>query len=64
MSFIFAPRSLAARTLIPVEITPRELHRLIRILEDEAVKAADDPDQLDFADFLFQRIAVLREAGL
>ena len=26
-------------------------------------KAADDPDQLDFADFLFQRIAVSREAA-
>jgi hypothetical protein len=58
MSFIFAaPRSLAARTFITVELAPRELHRLIRVLEEDATKAADDPNQLDFADFLFQRIA-------
>jgi hypothetical protein len=60
---IFAPRSLPARGFILVHVTPRELHRLIRLLEDDAVRAAEDVDQEDFADYLFQRVAALREAG-
>jgi hypothetical protein len=63
MSFIFAPRSLATRSLVTIEVTPYELHRLIRILEDEATKAADDVDQIGYADFLYQRVAALREAA-
>jgi hypothetical protein len=63
MSFIFAPRSLATRSLVTIEVTPHELHRLIRAIEDDAAKAADNPDQIDFADYLFQRVATLREAA-
>ena len=63
MSFIFPPISLSTRALVPVELTPRELHRLVRLLEGDAIRAADDPEQVDFADFLFQRAAALREAG-
>ena len=60
---IFAPRSLPKRRLVPIEVTPYELHRLITTHEDRARKAAEDPDQEDFADYLFQRVAELREAG-
>jgi hypothetical protein len=63
MSFVFAPRSLATRSLVTIEVTPRELHQLIRVLEDEALKAADDVDQEGYADYLFQRVAALREAA-
>jgi hypothetical protein len=57
-----APRALLHRSLITVEITPLELSVLIEVLTTRAVRAADDPDQVDFADFLFRRIAELREA--
>jgi hypothetical protein len=63
MPFFFPSRSLPTHSIVTIEVTPRELHRLIRVLEDEAVKAADDVDQLDFADYLFQRVAALREAA-
>lgn len=57
-----APRALLVRSLISVEITPSELYRLIRSLEDEALVAIEDGRD-DYADFLFRRIAELREAG-
>jgi hypothetical protein len=57
------PRSVPTRDLITIGVTPHELHRFVRLLEKEAVKAADEADQIAFADFLFQRIAALREAG-
>jgi hypothetical protein len=57
-----APRSLPTRDLISVHVTPRELYRLIRLLEADAVQAAEDVDQEDFADYLVQRAATLREA--
>jgi hypothetical protein len=59
----FAPRALLTRPLIPLEITPRELSLLIGALEIIARRAAEDPEQEDFADYLFRRIAELREAG-
>jgi hypothetical protein len=40
-----------------------ELSLLIAALETRALRAAEDPDQVDFADFLFRRVAQLREAG-
>ena len=57
-----APRALLVRSLIPIEITASELHRLIRSLEAEALAAADIGLD-DYADFLFRRCAELREAG-
>jgi hypothetical protein len=60
--FDFPPRSLATRTLITVELTPHEVHRLIQVLDAEANRAADDADQVGYADFLFQQVAALREA--
>jgi hypothetical protein len=57
-----APRALLQRSLISVKLTPAELSSLIEALNTKAVHAADDPDQIDFADFLFRRVAELREA--
>ena len=59
----FAPRSLPVRLTIAVELHPDELYKLIRTLEAEAIAAADHPEQVGYADYLFQRIAALREAG-
>ena len=60
--FDFPPRSLAARTFITVELTQHEVHRLIQVLEAEANRAADNADQVAFADYLFQQAAALRGA--
>jgi hypothetical protein len=57
------PRALLRRSLITVKVTPLELSALIELLETRATVAADHSDQCDFADFLFCRIAELREAG-
>jgi hypothetical protein len=56
------PRALLHRTMIPVELTSHELSLLVGLLEDRAVQAADRSDQVDFADYLFRRVAELREA--
>jgi hypothetical protein len=56
------PRALLNRTLITVQVTASELHTLIEALETKAAKAAEDGDQIDFADFLYRRCAELREA--
>jgi hypothetical protein len=58
-----APRALLVRPAIVVEITPGELYQLIRALEAEAARAAQDPAQVDFADYLYRRVAELREAA-
>jgi hypothetical protein len=58
-----APRALLRRSLITVKVTPLELSALIELLETRATVAADHSDQCDFADFLFRRIAQLREVG-
>jgi hypothetical protein len=58
----FAPRALLRRALIVVEITPSELALLVEALEARAAVAAEHPEQIDFADFLFRRVAELREA--
>jgi hypothetical protein len=60
---IFAPHSLPTRGFITAHVTPHELHRLIRLLEVDAVRAAEDVDQIAFVDYLFQRVAALREAA-
>jgi hypothetical protein len=60
--FQFAPRALPARKKIPIEVTPLELHRLIRSIEAEAMSAIDEGKD-GYADFLFVRVAELREAG-
>lgn len=57
-----APRALLVRSLIPVALTASELHRLISSLEAEAVAAADAGLD-DYADFLFRRVAELREVA-
>jgi hypothetical protein len=57
-----APRALLHRSLIPVEVTSLELSLLIGVLEARAHIAAQDPEQIDFADFLYRRVAELREA--
>jgi hypothetical protein len=56
-----APRALLNRLLVPVELTPSELHRLVRALETEAVAAIDDGKD-DYADYLLRRVE-LREAA-
>jgi hypothetical protein len=48
---------------IRIEVTPLELSLLIEALETRALRAADDADQVDFADYLFRRITELREAS-
>jgi hypothetical protein len=57
------PRSLLLRPTITLEVTPTELHSLIEAINAKAVRAAKRPDQVDYADYLFQRVAQLREAG-
>lgn len=59
----FAPRALLVRPTIPVELYPAELSRLIHALEADAIRAAENPDQEGYADWLFRRCAALREAG-
>jgi hypothetical protein len=60
----FAPRALLHRPPpVQVALTPHELALLIERLETRAREAAEDPDQVDFADYLFRRCAELREAG-
>jgi hypothetical protein len=59
----FAPRALLRRRRIRVGLSPWELHRLIRSLEERAREAADEPDGVDYADYLFRRVAQLREAA-
>lgn len=57
------PRSLLRRRTITLDVTPTELHDLIETINAKAIRAAACPEQEDFADFLFQRVAQLREAG-
>lgn len=59
----FPPLALLVRPTITAELTPSELSLLIEALQARAIRAADDPDLVDYADFLFRRIAMLREAG-
>jgi hypothetical protein len=60
----FAPRaSLPRPPGIRVELTPPEFGLLIQALEVRTLLAADDPEQVDFADFWFRRVAELREAS-
>ena len=58
-----SPRALFRRSRIAVELTSLELSMLIELLEARATIAANHSDQCDFADFLFCRVAELREAG-
>jgi hypothetical protein len=58
----FTPRALLRRQFITVDLTPSELHRLVRALEAEATAATADGRD-DFADFLLRRVAELREAS-
>jgi hypothetical protein len=57
-----APRALLVRPLITLEITPAELHRLVRSIEADALVAIDEGKD-DYADFLLRRCAELREAA-
>jgi hypothetical protein len=58
----FAPRALLCRSLISIEVSPSELSLLIETLTAKAVRAAENSEQIDFADFLFRRVTELREA--
>jgi hypothetical protein len=58
-----APRALLVRPTINVELTPTELALLIEALTVRANRAAADPEQSDFADYLYRRVAELRQAG-
>jgi hypothetical protein len=58
-----APRAVLRRQTITLEITACELHDLIEAINAKAVRAAAFPDQVGYADYLFQRVAQLREAG-
>jgi hypothetical protein len=56
------PRALLCRTLITIQVTPAELHKLIRALEDDAYSAFEGR-QVDFAYYVLGRVSELREAG-
>jgi hypothetical protein len=58
----FAPRALLVRPSISIAVTQSELYTLIEALESKASHAAEDANQVDFADYAFRRIAELREA--
>jgi hypothetical protein len=58
-----APCALLQRSLITLAITASELSLLIGTPEKRAIHAANNPDQIDYADFLFRRIAEPREAA-
>jgi hypothetical protein len=57
-----APRAMLPRPLIAIELTSSELSMLVEALSAKACRAAEDPEQIDFADYLFRRVAELREA--
>ena len=59
----FAPRALLRQMMIPIEVSPLELSVLVAALERRACRVANDPDMIDFAQFLFDRVAQLREAA-
>jgi hypothetical protein len=58
----FAPRALLHRQLIDIAVPPFELSVLVASLETLATHAAEDPARVDYADWLFCRVAELREA--
>ncbi len=58
-----SPRALFRRPRIAVELSAFELAMLIELLETRATIAANHSEQVDFADFLFCRVAELRELG-
>lgn len=57
-----APRALLVRPLITLDVTPSELHRLVRSIEADALTAIDEGKD-DYADYLLRRCAELREAA-
>jgi len=57
-----APRALLHRSRIAVTLTPSELHKLVTAIEAEVLQAIE-AEQEDFADYLFCRVAELREAA-
>jgi hypothetical protein len=59
----FAPRAVVSRPLIRLEVTPYEHAGLVEWMEARAQRAAEDPDQIDYADYLFRHITELRELG-
>jgi hypothetical protein len=56
-----APLWLLWRSLITLAVTASELSLPIETLETPALRVADDPDQIDFANYLSRRVAELRE---
>jgi hypothetical protein len=57
------PRSPLVGPMISVELTPAVLHDLVELTTARAVRAAEHAGQIGYADYLFTRIALLREAG-
>jgi hypothetical protein len=55
-------RALLDRQQIEIAVSPSELHRLVRALENEAMAAIEDGKD-DYADYLLRRVAELREAA-
>jgi hypothetical protein len=58
----FAPRAIRRQT-IAIDVSAFELSLLIGALERMATDAAEDPLRIDYADYLFCRIAALRECA-
>jgi hypothetical protein len=54
----FAPRALLHRHRIAVDLSPFELSVLIEQLQAWALRAAEDPEHIDLADFWFVRFMI------
>lgn len=59
----FARCALLVCQAITVTHSASELSLLTEALEAHAVRAADDPHPCDYADYVFRRVAELRDAG-
>jgi hypothetical protein len=59
----FVPHALPRQPLVDVQLTPHELFLLIEALERRGCQAADNYGTIGFTQYLFCRVATLREAG-
>jgi hypothetical protein len=57
-----APRAMLRRHLITVQLTPSDVHRLVKCLEAEAEEAIAE-GKSDYADWLLYHAAEIREAA-
>ena len=58
-----ARRQANSAAIFPVADRTRGCSLLSEMMQARALRAADDPHQTDFADYLFWRVVELREAG-